>query len=746
MLKKILMWLGIAILAGAATFVLLVVFYPIPDPNETAVAESSRVLYTDGEAEIGQFGDVKRTFIPLDDVPIDTQHAVLSAEDRNFYEHGAISISGLARAAWNNLTGGATQGGSTITQQYVKNMYLTQDQTIVRKFKELILSIKLEIVWSKEEILEGYLNTIYFGRGAYGIEAASQAYYAHPASELDTAEGAAVAAIIQSPGNYEPSAEENLPRLQNRFDYVVDGMVEQEWLSSAEANALVLPEFAPRSSNRFGGQVGYIMTTVKSELLEQGFTEAQIDGGGLTIVTTIDKQAQDSIVATVQANGPTSGTEGLRIGIAAVEPGTGSILAMYGGPDYVQNSFNNATQARAQAGSTFKPYALAAAFENGITLDSVWNGNSPRTISGYTLQNEGNKSYGNVTLLRATEQSINTPFVEVTDEVGVQRVINAAFRAGLPRDTPGIEENLTFVLGTASPTALDVASTYATFATRGVYHEPTIVKEVILDGSSTYQQTSDGEERFDATIMDNVNFALQRVVSNGTGGRASALGRPNAGKTGTTDDNKSAWYAGYTPQVSAAVMMSKEDANGRPISLRGTGGLNQVFGSSFPLSMWLGFAQGYLEGKPVEQFVSAPDLPGFNNPDTPTESPSPTESPTESPSPEPSETETAEPTPSASPVPSDTAEPSPPVEDGGAEAGAAGSIGENPAGRPTLHGRLGRGRPRPGGRFRFPSRSPPTEPDVAELGVVGRPRSVHRAVRRAPPRPRLSRPARGATG
>ena len=663
MLKKVLKWTGIVLLFGIAAFVLLVIFYPIPDPNEVAVAESSQVFYADGQTTIGQFGDVKRITIPLSEVPLDTQHAVLAAEDRNFYEHGAISVTGLARAFWNNITGGDTQGGSTITQQYVKNLFLTQEQTLIRKFKEMILSIKVEIVLSKDEILEGYLNTIYFGRGAYGIEAASQAYYGHPTNSQTVAEGAALAGIIQSPNNYQP--DENPEGLQSRFDYVINGMVEEGWLDPAEAATEELPEFVGPSTNRYGGQVGYILSTVKSELLDEGYTEAEIDGGGLTIVTTIDEQAENAVVASVEANGPQSGTDGLRIGIAAVDPQTGSILAIYGGTDYVENSFNNAVQARAQAGSTFKPFALASAFENGINLESLWDGNSPRTISGYTLENEGNTSYGVVTLLKATEQSINTPYVDLTDTLGVERVINSAYRAGLPEDTPGIEENLTFVLGTASPTPLDMASSFATFASRGIYHEPTIVLQVRHEGSVDLEQTVSGDERFDANIMDNVNFALASVVSNGTGGRASALGRPNAGKTGTTDDNKSAWYVGYTPQMAAAVMMVKEDENGNPISLSGTGGLSQVFGSSFPLSMWLGFAQGYLDGKPVEDFVAPQAISGFNNPTgitpSPTESPteSPTGEPTESPTGEPTQSPTAEPTEEPTVEPSDTASPQP---------------------------------------------------------------------------------------
>lgn len=660
-MKKFLKWAAVVIGAGLLGVLLVLIFYPIPEPNEIAIAQTSEVYYADGTTSIGSFGDITRTDVPLSDVPIEVQHAVLAAEDRGFYEHGAIDPVGLARALWNNLTSDSTQGGSTITQQYVKNMFLTSDQTYIRKIKEMIISVKIEFAMSKDEILEGYLNTIYWGRGAYGIEAASQAYFGHPASQLTTAEGIALAAIIQSPNNYDP--ETNISGLESRMTYVAKGMIEEGWLTAEEAAAIHMPAFVPKASsasNRFGGQVGYIMQTVRSELLAKGFTESQVDGGGLKVITTVEQQGQEAIVASVERNGPKGGTEGLRIGVAAIEPATGGIVAMYGGPDYLLNQLNNATQARGQGGSTFKPYALAAGFENGIELDSLWNGNSPQTIQGYTLQNEGNRSWGTVTMLQATENSINTPYVQMQADIGVGEVIDAAYRAGLPENTPGVEENLTFVLGSASPTPVEMAASYATFATRGVFHEPTILRSVEVNGVPRYEIGLGGQQRFEANIMDNVNYALQRVVSNGTGAKAQALGRPNAGKTGTTDDNKSAWYVGYTPQVVAAVMMVKEDANGNPVSLSGTGGVSQVYGSSFPLSMWLGFAQGYLRDKPVETFVDpAQLLGGVSEPEPlPSESEVPTPEPEASATPEPSDDVEPEPEPS----PTIEQPPLPPVE------------------------------------------------------------------------------------
>ncbi len=603
-MKKLLGFGLLVLLIGMVVSALTVLLYPMPEPNDIAVAEISEIRYADGTSLIVQIGDVTRTSVPLSDVPEHVQLAVLAAEDREFYSHEGFSPEGLARAVVNNASGGSTQGGSTITQQYVKNAFLTHDQTLSRKARELIISLRLELSDSKGQILEGYLNTIYFGRGAYGIEAASQAYFGHPASELTLVEGAALAGIIQSPGNFEP--EVNPQGLQGRFDYVVAGMVAQGSITAAEAEAMALPAFLPRdTSDRYGGQIGYIAQEVRAELLAAGFTDAQIDGGGLRISTTIDQAAQDAMVAAVEGQGPRSGTEGLRIGAASVDPTTGGILAMYGGADYVSSPLNNATQARSQAGSTFKPFALAAAFEEGISPYSRWNGNSPRTIAGYKLENEGNTSYGTVTLQRATEKSINTAFVALAHQVGIEDVMDAAYRAGVPRDTTSPDAGLSFVLGSSSTSPLEMASAYATFAARGVYRTPHIVQQVTTsDGQVLYEAPVTGEQRFDPDIADQVNAVLQKVVTNGTATKARALNRPVAGKTGTTDDNKSAWFVGYTPQAATAVMLTKEDAAGNPVSLRGTGGLTQVFGSSFPLNIWVAYNAGYLDDLPIAKFVA----------------------------------------------------------------------------------------------------------------------------------------------
>jgi len=594
---------------AVAVFAVLLARTTVPTPNEVSSSEATIVYWSDGTSEIGRLGEATRRSVSLDDIPLDVQHAVLAAEDRTFYQHGGISPLGIGRAVWNNLTGGSTQGGSTITQQYAKNAFLTQEQSWDRKAKEALLAFKLETIVSKDEILENYLNTIYFGRGAYGIEAASIAYFGVPASDLTVEQGAVLAAIIKSPSGLSP--EEDADALEARWGYVLDGMVEQNWLSAKDRRSAEFPKVKKlKAKDRLGGQTGFLLTMVEQQLVELGFDETEIQRGGLRITSTFDRKAQKAATAAVRKVGPTSGTEGLRIGLAAVRPGTGEVVAIYGGANFIDDQINNATRQFAQAGSTFKPFALAAATEQEVPLNSVWNGDSPSTVEGYTFSNYDNRSYGPVTLLQATENSINSAYVELEDSIGVDSVADAAVRAGVPADTPGMnldDLNLTFVLGTASPSGLDMANAYATYAARGDRAETSVVKEVIgPNGGLLFQLDTRTDSAFDPTVADTVSYALNKVVTDGTGRTALALGRPAAAKTGTTDDNKSAWFVGYTPQLAAAVLMAKEDADGIPVSLSGTGGLSTVTGGSYPAAIWTAFMSAALDGLPVEEFPPPP--------------------------------------------------------------------------------------------------------------------------------------------
>ncbi len=332
---------------------------------------------------------------------------------------------------------------------------------------------------------------------------------------------------------------------------------------------------------------------------------------------------------------------------------------MYGGADYLANPLNNATQAIAQAGSTFKPFALAAAAQAGIALDSQWPGNSPHTVNSYTFQNYANTSYGpSVSLLQGTENSINSVYVELEKKVGVEAVRDMALRAGIPEGSSGWDttDDLTFVLGTASPHTLDVANAYATFAARGVRATPTMLREVgTADGRTLYTSTTTAERTIDENTADLVNHALQSVVTNGTGRPAQALGRPVAGKTGSTDEYLSAWFAGYTPQLATAVTFSKDNKAGNPVSLSGTGGMPQFYGSGYPARVWTAYMLAALDGAPVEPFPTPAMFPTGAG-----ALPAPQPTPIQPPAPAPPEPAPAPPAPAEPAAPAAAAPPAPP--------------------------------------------------------------------------------------
>jgi len=594
---------------GIAAFAIALAMTTIPTPNELATSQATVVYYADGTNEVGRLGDSSRRSVPLSDVPQHVQKAILAAEDRDFYDHGGISPIGFARAVFNNLTGGSTQGGSTITQQYAKNAFLTQERSWSRKIKEALLAFKLETVTSKDQILEDYLNTIYFGRHANGIDAAARAYFAKPVNELTLTEGAVLAAIINSPSGLAPETNQNA--LKARWNYVLDGMESQGWITGDERAGVRFPDILQaKNANRLGGQTGYLLQAVKDQLIAQGFDETQIEAGGLKIVTTLDKKAEDAAIRAVESAGPSSNTQGLRIGLASVRPNTGEIVALYGGEDFIADQINNATRPFAQAGSTFKPFALAAATEKNMPLTSVWNGDSPATVNGYTLTNYNDKSYGEISLLKATLRSVNSAYVQLESAIGVDAVANAAVRAGVPESTPGLnldKLDLTFVLGTASPSGLSMANAYATFAAQGIRSSTSVVDKVIgPNGGLLYDYEPTVTTEFDSRVADTVTYALNQNVQRGTAIAARDLNRPASAKTGTTDGNKSAWFVGYTPQLSTAVLMAKENEAGLPVTLSNTGGLRTVTGGSFPAAIWTKYMKAALRGQPIAELPPPP--------------------------------------------------------------------------------------------------------------------------------------------
>ena len=604
---------GFAFIAGATLFAFAYFTVSVPDANAFVNSQSTIIQYSNGE-EIGRIGSENRQIVPLAKIPLNVRHAVLAAEDRGFYSNRAFSVTGIVRAVLNNLRGGSLQGGSTITQQYAKTAFLTPERTIQRKIKELVIAIKLENQLSKDQIFENYLNTIYFGRGSYGVQTAAQQYFNRNVDQLTNAQAIVIACILRSPGFYDPSySKANEKRLTDRFDYVVKGMVDAKWLSPEDAAKIKFPIIAPRvTSGSLSGPKGHIIEAVSKELKALGFTEEQLLVGGLVIKTTIDQKAQTAAVDAVNKLTPAKVPENLHIALVAIRPGTGEVVAMYGGADYLKRQLNDATQAIALGGSTFKPFALIAALEAGIPLTSMWNGDSPQTFDDlgkpYPVSNYGDEGWGQISLLEATKHSVNTVFVPLGQKAGLDKVVDAARRAGIP-ETVAMMPTPSVVLGPASPHVIDVANAYATFAAQGIKSKPYLVTSVIGSNKGVlYEGKPQTEEVFSKEVMADLTYALKGVVNGGTGAAALALGRPAAGKTGTSQSNASAWFSAYTPQLAASVALFRDDATQ---TLNGIGGLTSVTGGTFPARIWTAFMKSALKNEPVMEFPAPANIGGL---------------------------------------------------------------------------------------------------------------------------------------
>ncbi|MFL6099288.1 MAG: transglycosylase domain-containing protein [Actinomycetales bacterium] len=646
--------------SGFAAFCLLVitmgVVYArthIPRPNQLAQAQTSVVYYSDGKTELGRFYDtVNRTSVPLSQVPLFVQHEVVSAEDRTFYTNKGIDPKGILRAAWNDVSGGPLQGASTITQQYVKNYFLTQDRSVSRKFREFFISIKIDRSTDKNVILADYLNTIYFGRGASGIQAASKAYFNKDVSKLTPAEGAVLASVIRAPAIYDPAV--NPERAKERWSYVLDGMVQKRWLTQAQVGSMQYPTIAKRPvSAAHGSPTGYLLDVVRREVeAKLHVDDAFVDQAGLRIVTTFNKDDQAAAVQAIKDQMPTQDDKGVRVGLVSIRPGNGAVTAMYGGPNSITLPYNAATQATMQAGSTFKPFALVTALQEGISLKSRFSGGSPMKVKGFPkpVRNFGNEQFGQIDLVKATEHSVNTVFAQLNAKVGPAQTRDTSIRMGLPETTAGLTDNPANVLGTSSPHVIDMADAYATIAAQGIRAEPyTVAKVTSTDGKVSYTAKPKLERVYDAGVMADATYAMQQVVLHGTGAAANALGRPAAGKTGTTNGNVSAWFDGFTPQLATAVGMYRNSKSGKVESLNGLGGRSDVQGATFAVPIWTAYMKGAMKGMAVKDFppradVGAPINPAPTKTATPTPTQTATQTPTETPTHTPTHTPTGSPT------------------------------------------------------------------------------------------------------
>lgn len=612
-------------LVGVIALVVIYQRTEIPQPGQEAGRQVAVVYYNDGKTELGRIGPVNRQNVRLDQVPQQVQYAFLSAEDRNFYDNKGVSPTGILRAALADARGGSQQGGSTITQQYVKNYFLTQDRTVSRKVKEIMISIKIDRKYSKQQILTDYLNTIYFGRNAYGIQAASQAYFGVDSDKLTLNQGAFLASVINAPAYFDPAnGSDSKARASARMSYVFDGMVKKGWLSQSEASAQTFPTFkSPKPANTRTGSNGYLLAAIENELSTKlKLTGQDIGRSGLRITSTIDKNDQAAAVQAVKnsVSAQTASTDKVHAGLISQKT-DGAVVAMYGGSDYQKTQFSSATQAAVPGGSSFKVFALTAAQRQGLGLNTRVSGANNLRLPGVSkpITNDRGETFGLINLRVALANSVNTAFVRLNVQMGSGKTLAAAKLLGIPATDPNMN-NPTPVdtLGVADVHVADMANAYNTINAGGKRTSPYFVQKVTSEqGGYSYTAHPDRQQVVSKDIASNVASAMAGPITYPTGSAHATLrdfGRPAAGKTGTVGSGgkfRSAWFTGFTPgQLTTSVGMYAGDG-GTDSSLAKAG--QQFYGGVVPTQIWKDYMTIALRGKPITQLPKATDAGSGNN-------------------------------------------------------------------------------------------------------------------------------------
>jgi membrane peptidoglycan carboxypeptidase len=602
----------LAVLAGMAAWGYVASVDVPPDP---APPQASVLYYRDGKTVLARIGTADRTDVPLETVPKDVRNAFLAAEDRDFYAHFGISTRGVLRALWANLSNGDGQGASTITQQYVRNAYLTQARNLSRKTREMALALRVERRFSKDEILERYLNTIYFGRGAYGIQSAAQAYFGTTVDRLTGVQGAVLAALIKDPYQNDPSVDAE--RAQDRWRWILRAMAALRWLDPATAEGARYPKVSEGSvtAAKVGGPLGIIADRVEGELKDAGIAPQLLRTAGLHVVTTIDAKAQQAAMSVI-TKAFKGQPKNLRAALVAVDPASGGIRAYYGG-DRGRGFFDDAAAPRPPA-STFKPIVLAAAEESGIAFSSLWDGSSPREFTdrqGVPLRNRQDVQCPVCPLNVAMVQSLNTPFYAVAEKVGPDRVRDLAIGLGVPRKY-GRQRTLVDLKGEPTPdrtradialgrypvSPADLATVYGTFAAGGRRAERYLVQSVTgAEGADWHQREPRHKRVLSAEVAADVGAVLGQVVSS----HGAVPGHEAAAKTGSQQwgdsvDSSDTWTAGFVPELAAVTWIGRaepgpvRDAKGRSIN-----------GDGMPYQVWRDFLAQALAGEPAQPLPRA---------------------------------------------------------------------------------------------------------------------------------------------
>lgn len=549
-------------------------------------AVSSQVFDSHGRLITTLHSDQNRLPIDINKVPQNLQNAFIAAEDNRFYEHIGIDPIGIFRAIFANLTNrGIAQGGSTITQQLAKNAFLSQEQTLKRKIQEAMLALEIEHKYSKKEILEMYMNQIYFGQGAYGIQTAAKTYFNKDVNELTLTQCAMLAGLPKSPNYYSPF--NNLNEAKKRKNVVLDQMVKYGYVSAAEAEDAKNQDLGlskshqSKEADEYASFIDYV-----SQQVAKKYGDDALYKEGLKIYTTMDVDKQHAAVRAMR-NLPNNYTDenGLtqpQAAIVSIDPKTGHILAMVGGRG--QDSFNRASMAVRQPGSAFKPFVYLTALQHDMTPDTTMD-DQPVTYGSWSPKNAGGSYSGTMALSDALAHSVNTIAVQLADKVGTKNIIANAKKMGITT-LDAKDDNLAMALGglTKGVTPLEMASAYGTFANKGVHVKPTAIVKIldrngnVLEDASTLEKEETKTRVMSEREAYEMTTMLEGVIDHGTGtGTAAAIGRPAAGKTGTTDDNKDAWFVGYTPDIVTAVWIGDDT---------GSHSLGEIYGGTIPAEIW----------------------------------------------------------------------------------------------------------------------------------------------------------------
>lgn len=597
----------IAIVGGIAALGVIAAYGKnLPDISRLSDIEpagTTRILARDGTL-LARLYDKNRVYVPITQIPTVMRNAIVASEDERFYSHSGVDIRGIARAAlanWQHQQ--IEQGASTITQQLARNMFLTDEQTIGRKIQEALLAIEIERYYTKDEILERYLNLVYFGAGAYGVQAASHAYFGTDVSHLTLSEASMLAGLVAAPSLYNPYA--NLKLARERQQHVLERMVANGFVNRGQADAAYdAPVHLVGADS--GGVLSYkypYFTTYVIAQLESIIGAQRLFHDGLTVYTTLDPKyeniAQSSVTSLVK-EGAAEGYGMHQGALVAEDPRSGEIMAMVGGVGFsAKSQFDRAWQARRQPGSSFKGFVYSTAVDRGVPVSTIYNDSRVTYPAGdgsdYTPSDDDHRYLGPVTLRKAFELSRNIVAVELAHDIGIDNVIDYANRMGITED---LQPDLSLALGTAVVSPLEMVSGYSTIADGGIYTQPTGIRYVEDKYGSIIYDARFPERRvaMSAGAAFIMTTMMEGVIQEGTGYPNAIIGRPAAGKTGTTSDFRDAWFVGFTPQLAASVWVGNDDYSK----------MYESYGGNVPARIWARFMRNALAGQKVEDFESPP--------------------------------------------------------------------------------------------------------------------------------------------